>query len=413
MRDLLAEQDYRRLLGAQFLGQGADGIAQAVLATVLVLDPLQESTPERILALFSLTLLPYSLVSPFLGVFVDRWNRQKLLVWTNLLRCLLMVTLPLWSYALPGDSALLAGVLGLLGLGRLFSTTKGATIPVVLHEHHLLLGNNLSSVGGTLSALAGGGLGLWLGSFLDADIALVGVSLVYLGAALTAGRIRTNLSHVRSQVEGLGEAVGRVASELLEGLVEVGRRPGAAIPLVAIFLLRMLAMVVVVGALLMIKARFEGQAATSGLALGAFGVGAFAASLSAPALGRRWSKPALILIGFLVSAAGITLLGGIAKLLALLALMCAAGYGGFLTKVAVDAQVQEALPDIYRGRAFALYDILYNVASVVAALVVLVFESASVRGLLVGTGIANLGFAILLGMGMRAAGMRAAVPASD
>jgi hypothetical protein len=321
VRDLLAEHDYRRLLGAQCLSQGADGVAQAVLATVLVLDPLQESTPEKILGLFALTLLPYSLFSPFLGVFVDRWNRQKLLVWTNLLRCLLMASLPLWSRALPGDSALLAGVLGLLGLGRLFSTTKGATIPVVLHEHHLLRGNNLSSVGGTLSALTGGGLGLWLGSWLDADIALVGVSLVYLGAALTAGRIQTKLAHAHQHVEGLGEALARVASELLDGLVEVGRRPAASIPLVSIFLLRTFAIVVVVGSLLMVKARFDGESATSGLALGAFGVGAFLASLSAPSLGRRWSKPALILMGFVVSATGISLLGGIPRLPAILGLM--------------------------------------------------------------------------------------------
>jgi MFS family permease len=413
VRDLLAEHDYRRLLGAQCLSQGADGVAQAVLATVLVLDPLQESTPEKILGLFALTLLPYSLFSPFLGVFVDRWNRQKLLVWTNLLRCLLMASLPLWSRALPGDSALLAGVLGLLGLGRLFSTTKGATIPVVLHEHHLLRGNNLSSVGGTLSALTGGGLGLWLGSWLDADIALVGVSLVYLGAALTAGRIQTKLAHAHQHVEGLGEALARVARELLDGLVEVGRRPAASIPLVSIFLLRTFAIVVVVGSLLMVKARFDGESATSGLALGAFGVGAFLASLSAPSLGRRWSKPALILMGFVVSATGISLLGGIARLPAILGLMGAGGFGGFLTKVAVDAQVQEALPDIYRGRAFALYDILYNVASVVAALVVVVFEAWSVRGLLIGAGIANFGFTVLLGVAMRATGMTTAVPAND
>jgi sugar phosphate permease len=93
--------------------------------------------------------------------------------------------------------------------------------------------------------------------------------------------------------------------------------------------------------------------------------------------------------------------------------MGAGGFGGFLTKVAVDAQVQEALPDIYRGRAFALYDILYNVASVVAALVVVVFEAWSVRGLLIGAGIANFGFTVLLGVAMRATGMTTAVPAND
>jgi MFS family permease len=379
----------------------------------LVLDPLEKNTPEEILALFALTLLPYSIISPFLGVFVDRWDRKKLLVWTNLLRALLLVTVPVWSNVFGGDTPLLMGVLGLLGLGRLFSTTKGATIPVVLHEHHLLRGNNVSSLGGTLSAIAGGGFGLLLGSLISPRPALFGVGIIYAVAASAAARIQADLSHARLPSESIAGAIARIARDLGAGLVEISRRPAAAIPLGAVFLLRTFAIIVVVGSLLMIKARFEGQAATSAFALGAFGAGAFVASLCAPVLGRRWSTSVLILLGFVVSSAGIVALGGVATLPAILALMAAGGFGGFLTKVAVDAQVQEALPDIYRGRAFALYDILYNVASVVAAVIVVIFEAVSVRALLVGTGVTNLLLTVLLAIAMRAAGMSVSVPASD
>jgi Major Facilitator Superfamily len=346
-------------------------------------------------------------------VFVDRWDRKKLLVLTNVLRAVLLVTVPVWANVFGGDTPLLMGVLGLLGLGRLFSTTKGATIPVVLHEHHLLRGNNVSSLGGTLSAIAGGGFGLLLGSLVSPRPALFGVSAVYAGSAYIAGRIRADLSHARPPDESIGTAVARIARDLGAGLIEISKRPAAAIPLGAVFLLRTLAMIVVVGTLLMIKARFDGETATSALALGAFGVGAFLASLSAPALGRRWSTSVLILLGFIVSSVGIAGLGGLATLPAVLALMCAGGFGGFITKVAVDAQVQSALPDIFRGRAFALYDILYNVASVAAGVIVVIFESVSVRTLLVGTGIGNLILTVLLALAMRAAGMSASVPASD
>ena len=58
IRVLLAERDFRVLLGAQGLAQAADGLAQAALTVRLVLEPLQSGTPGRILALFALTLLP-------------------------------------------------------------------------------------------------------------------------------------------------------------------------------------------------------------------------------------------------------------------------------------------------------------------------------------------------------------------
>ena len=58
--ELLAERDFRLLLGAQCIAQMADGLAQVAFAEEIVLDP--QGTPTRTLALFALTLLPYSLL---------------------------------------------------------------------------------------------------------------------------------------------------------------------------------------------------------------------------------------------------------------------------------------------------------------------------------------------------------------
>ncbi|MPZ71137.1 MAG: MFS transporter, partial [Actinobacteria bacterium] len=165
---------------AQFLAQGADGIAQAAFADILVLEPTSQGTPGRILALFAITLIPYSIIAPFLGVFVDRWDRRKLLAWTNAIRAVLLLTIFLWSRALPGDGALFVAVLVLQGLGRLFLATKGAVLPVVLHEHHLIKGNAFSGAGGTLSAVTGGGIGLAIVGFLGANGTLTIAGLLYV-----------------------------------------------------------------------------------------------------------------------------------------------------------------------------------------------------------------------------------------
>ena len=110
------------------------------------------------------------------------------------------------------------------------------------------------------------------------------------------------------------------------------------------------------------------------------GLALFIGAITAPRAGRRFTKGGLILLGFVVSGLGVVALGGVHHVIALLALTFIGGYGGFVTKVAVDAQIQEALADELRGRAFALYDILYNLATVVAAALVILAEDNSPRG---------------------------------
>ncbi|MDP9235349.1 MAG: MFS transporter, partial [Actinomycetota bacterium] len=409
--DLLFYSDFRRLLLAQFLGQAADGFAQAVFAYILVLEPLSSGTPTRILALFVVTLLPYSLISPFLGVFVDRWSRRGLLVWTNVIRAAVLVTVPLWARGVHGNLPLYLSVLLLLGLGRLFLTTKGALLPVVLGERDLLKGNSLSGGGGMIAALAGGVVGVELLKVVTSHTALALAGVVYAGAAMIAARLSEPFSHTHGPQRTMREAFAAVVGGLGAGLRAISERPRARLPLIAIFVLRTIAMVAAIAAILIIKREFPGGSGhfsrlnSGALALGSAGVGAFVAALLAPFAGARLKQPGLIVAGFVVSGAGIIALGGIDSIAAVLGLTFVVGFGAFLTKVAVDAQVQEALPDEFRGRAFALYDILYNLASVCAGLLMVGLQSEPFRGVLIAFGILTIVGAGAFGTAMRRAGM--------
>lgn len=405
MREMLQEPDLKLLLGAQFLAQAADGLAQAVFADVLVLEPLNEGTPGRIFLLFAITLLPYSILSPFMGVLVDRWPRRDVLFWTNIIRGVMLVTLFLWTRMLPGNSGLFAATLLLLGLGRLFLTTKGAVLPVLLHEHHLLQGNALSGGGGMVAALAGAVLGIVTVTVVPPEGAFAFAGAIYIASALASRAISLPMSHALSTHQPLGSAIVSVGNDLVEGVRAIWVRTHARLPLLSIFLLRTLAMFVAISAILIIKNTFGegerfGRLSSSALALGSAGVGAFVGALTAPAVGTRLHRGGLILFGFAISSAGIVALGGILDIYAVMALTFLGGYGGFVTKVAVDAAVQESLPDDYRGRAFSLYDILYNLASVVAGgLMVALYdptEPGGLRGVMIGAGF--LGLALTAGL---------------
>lgn len=411
--ELLKEADFRRLLVSQFSAQAADGLAQAAFTFALVLEPLEQNAPARILALFAITLLPYSAVSPFMGVFVDRWPRRSLLVGTALARVVLLASLPLWGSLAPGDTALFPAILVILALGRLFLTTKGALLPVLLHERDLLRGNALSAGGGMVSALAGGVVGLGLAGSIGSGSALVGAGIAYAGAAFAAGTLSTPFEHARGRTASITGAVAKIAMELVEGFRVIWANAAARLALTGVFLVRTAGMVVVIAAILVIRHEYPaaedafGKLSSSALALGAAGVGAFSAALAAPWMNRRLRKPELILSGFVIAGVGISALGGVADIYAVLMLSFLGGFGTFVTKVAVDASVQEALPDEMRGRAFALYDILYNIASVVAGIVMVTFQSTPLRSLLILTGIATLVLAALLAASMRRTGVLA------
>ncbi|MFN2526321.1 MAG: MFS transporter [Actinomycetota bacterium] len=417
LKTVLGNRDLALLLSAQFLAQAADGLGQAALAAdVLIFEPLSQGTPAQIFQLFALTLIPYSLIAPFLGVLVDRWSRRATLVWSNALRAGVLLSLPIWSRGLAGNTPLYAGVLILLGLGRLFLVTKGAALPVVAHERHLLTANAVSGGGGMISALLGGVVGLVAAGIIGGEGAFVIAGAVYGFSAVLARRISDPLAH-RTHVT-MRVAIARVARDVYRGGKEIWARAAARLPLMGVFIVRTAGMLTAIIALLVIKREFPeagdrfGGLASGALALGSAGAGAFLGAVIAPILGRRWRNPGLIMLGFAVSGVGIITLGGVIAIPAVLGLTFSGGVGTFLAKVATDAQLQEALPDDFRGRGFAVYDILYNLASVAAAGLIWFFDDVSFRLLVVSVGLLTLVLAALLGAAMRRAGMELRAPRS-
>src|SRR3954462_13205374 len=86
IRELLARRWFRWLFGTRLVAQCADGVFQSSLAGAVFFDPEHQTDPKQAAAGFVVLLLPYSLVGPFAGVFLDRWSRQRVLVIANIWR---------------------------------------------------------------------------------------------------------------------------------------------------------------------------------------------------------------------------------------------------------------------------------------------------------------------------------------
>jgi sugar phosphate permease len=66
---------------------------------------------------------------------------------------------------------------------------------------------------------------------------------------------------------------------------------------------------------------------------------------------------------------GTLVFGGLVSVAGFAAMLFVGFFAFFVGKISADTIVQQAMPDDFRGRAFALFDIAYNLGFIVPALV--------------------------------------------
>lgn len=353
-------RDFRRLLATRLVSQFGDGVVQITLGSFLFFSPEKQTSAGRAAAAFALLLLPYSLVAPFAGVFIDRWRRRQILVYAPIVRAA-MVLVMAWLIVSAGDAFFVAALL-VLGINRFFLAALPASLPHVVENRDLLLANTVSTTSGTIAAFLGAGVGFGVAK-AGTTAALLFCAALYLTAALVARTIPIDLlgpSDVRR------ETVGNVIRGLIDGTRHVFQRKRAALALAAISLHRFLYGLWLLMTLLLYRnvfpSGFEGIAVITGVSGGGYFIGA----LITPWAVRRVGKDVWITI--LLGLAGFSLLAFSMPFRQTPYLV-----GGFLLgiasqgiKVCVDTIVQETVLDEFRGRVFSAYDMLFNITFVAA-----------------------------------------------
>ena len=367
----------RTLVTGQCLGQAADGLAQIAFAQFIVFEVGRGATPARIASLLAVTLLPFSLVGPFAGVVIDRWPRRRVLVLMSLLRTALTLAAVV-TVVNRWEPAAYVGVLLLLSTSRFVMAAKGASLPRTVAPDELVTANAISSVAGMTSAFVGAVAGA---AFVarSAPAGFVVAGALYLVAATVFARL--------PDVGGGGgrhvlRRIRQVFLDVRDGLVAVGD-PEIGRPLAAVWLHRLLLGAGFVLLVLVADSQFRLGISGYGLALGVTGVAAFVGTVAAPVCARRWPPVALLPLTFLPPAAAVYAGGLVPNLVVLVAGVGVTAMSFQLLKVLVDALVGRASPDLVRGRVFSVYDVLYNVAFVLAGLLMIpLWEPARVRTLL-------------------------------
>lgn len=409
MRELLRTRDFRRLWSVRLIGQFSDGLLQASLATFVLFSPERQPDAVKVAAAFAILLLPYSIVGPFAGVFLDRWRRQVVLVRANLLKALF--TVPIIVLVIVGNDGFLLGVtvLVVLGIGRFVLAGLSASLPHVVQGRDLITANALTPTSGTIAAAVGALFGVTLRAWVGggdggSELILVCAIVGFVCAALLAARIGKRT--LGPSGEKPADTVLGVLRGLVDGFRELRRAPIAGRAIAVVGSHRIGFGALTVGALLLVRNTFN-PATDADTALGQFAVitgfaagGALLAAVLTPFVTKRlstvrWSIILLLQAGTI--GVGFVFIGAMAPSYpSLLIGAISIGAAGTGLKVCADTLVQRHVPDDHLGRVFSLFDMVLNVCLVLGVTITAFLAPPSGQAplLIIGIGALYVGTAL-------------------
>jgi len=378
---LLRDRKLSRLLRVRWSGQITDGIFQSALASFILFSPERQASAVNAAVAFAVVLLPYSIVGPFVGTLLDRFSRQRAILFSNLVRSATLMVIALLIFNGYTGVEITVVVLIAFGVNRLILAGLSAGIPLMTTQKDLISANALAVTGGSVWVVLGGGIGLGIRQLLDgsssadnadAIIILVG-SLGYLTAAFFASLLAKDEIGPRPH-EIVKGSFTQGLIEMREGFQFLRNHVDAARGIAAIAIHRGGLTALTLAALLLERNTFndpaDSEAGLAGLSLtltiaaGGFVVGALIAPYGVRKVGRhRWMRLSIFAASF---SALLLVIDRTPVLLAATAFFTA--LCGQSLKVTNDALVQSKIDDFYRGRVFAVYDVVVNFAIVTGAL---------------------------------------------
>jgi MFS family permease len=389
---------FRRLLAVRATTQSCDGVLQIALASWVLFSPERQPDATSVAIVLAVTLLPFSIVGPFVGVVLDRWSRRQILVLTNL--SLGALALGLAALVVTGlrttavENSLYALVLVTMSLNRFLLAALSASLPHTIDPREYMVANSVVPTVGPAGVLLGAGVGaamrLVLGTVMpdyvaNAILFVVAAAGFVLSAGLALRIPRHQLGpDVMNTTRPRDVIAGLVAA--LRHLTE--RRP-AGLALLTIGGHRIIYGIVMVATILVYRNYFhsidevEPAIADLGVLVVVTGAGFVLAAAVTPPMTARVGVRGWIIACLAASAVIQVLPGAIYAKVPLGIAAFLLGLTAQSIKICVDTLVQAHVDDELKGRVFVIYDVIFNLALVLAAVIGAVILPTNGRSVLI------------------------------
>jgi MFS family permease len=376
-RSVRALPEFQRLLELRLVSQFGDGLFAAGLAGATLFNPERAAGPWAIAGTFAALYLPYSVLGPFAGALLDRWDRRLVLIGANLSRLLLVFVVAVLFASGVSNRPILIAALLVTGFARFVSSGLSAALPDVVPREQVVAMNSVATVTGGTAAFLGAIFMLlprWL--FGADDTGAAAINLTVAAPVTLALWLSWRFSpHVLGPHESKRAIHGSVAYAVATGWVH-GIRTVAAVPTVAATLAGLAAHRMVFGInslLVLVIVRHTDTQEVAGLGTtfvfaAATGAGFFVAAVVMPVAVGRWGRYATA-NGALALAVLIQLAGSGLQLPMMIVCGFLLGMAGQVVKLCTDSAMQLDVDDALRGHVFTVQDALFWISAVFATAV--------------------------------------------
>ena len=370
------------------MGQHTDGIFQSSLASFLLFSPERQPDAKSAAVAFAVVLLPYSLVGPFVGTILDRISRQRVILFANLFRAFTLIFIAGLIRNGATGIELTIFVLVAFGVNRLILAGLSAGLPLLFDTsgtegRNTLVSINATAVtGGTVFVVLGGGIGIGIRGLLEGSVnanqadgylVLLSASSFFIAGLLALRLKKDQLGPLPHEVKR--QSVVGAYQEMVEGFKLLRNIKDCFLGISATAVQRGGLTALTLMALLLNRNTFNDPAnPEAGLAGFAFaitvaGIGITLGAVIAPFGVKKYGRHAWIRYSLLASAVLPIALAFEQNEFFLVATGFFAGMAGQGVKVTNDALVQSKIVDEYRGRVFAVYDVMVNAGIVSGAII--------------------------------------------
>lgn len=187
--ELWRNPDFLKLWAAQSLSAVGTRFTREGLPMIAAL--LLDASATDLGLLVALTALPGVILGPFVGSWIDRTRRRRVLIIADLARAAVLASLPVaaWLSAITIEQLMVVAVSVAL-FSMIFSTADNAYMPTVVSRDQLLEGNAKLATTDAVAEIAGPALAGVLIQALTAPFAILFDALSYLWSALLLGSIK-------------------------------------------------------------------------------------------------------------------------------------------------------------------------------------------------------------------------------
>jgi MFS family permease len=366
--------EFWRLLELRAVSQFGDGLFQAGLAGGLLFSTDRAAGPWELAASFAVAYLPYSVLGPFAGALLDRWDRRLVLIGANVGRLVLVLGIAALLAAGADDLAILFGALIANGFTRFVSSGLSAALPDVVPRDQVVTMNSVATATGGVAAFLGAAFMLvprWIFGAGDTGAAAI-IFIVVLPVSIALLLSVRFPPHVLGPHESARAIHGSVAYAVATGWLH-GARTVLAVPTVAGTLCGLAAHRMVLGIntlLVYVMVRHSDTQNVAGLGtavlfFGATGIGSFLATVITPGAIGRWGRYRTANVALLLAALIQLCVAGL-QLPVIVLCGFLLGAAGQVVKLCADTAMQIDVDDALRGHLFAVQDALFWISFIVA-----------------------------------------------